>query len=71
MSSTVSRAEGSPAGSITIKGTAILHEDQETKDWFYPALAAKVNPRSADAAAGFAAFLDSPLRLILELVPEK
>lgn len=71
VSSTASRAEGSPAGSITIKGRAVLHEDQETKGWFYPALAAKTNPQSAEAAARFAQFLDSPLRLILEVVPEK
>ena len=42
--------------SITFKGQAILHKDQETKDWFYP---------------DFAAFLDTPARIIIEVVPQK
>ena len=32
-------APDGPNGAITIKGRAIIHDDQETKDWFYPALA--------------------------------
>jgi hypothetical protein len=33
-----------PAKTVTAKGRCILHEDQETKDWFYPALAAAIMP---------------------------
>ncbi len=58
--------EGSncPQGTATAKGRAIIHEDnQELKDWFYPAL--------ARGNAEFQEMLDSPLRVILEIVPEK
>ena len=53
-----------PRGTATAKGHAIIHEDnQELKDWFYPAL--------AQGNTGFEKILDSPLRVILEIVPEK
>jgi hypothetical protein len=60
-----------PGGAITIKGRAVIHEDQETKDWFYPALARKVSPNSEEGARAFAERLDSPLRVIIEVIPEK
>ena len=31
-------APDGPNGAITIKGRAIIHDDEETKRWFYPAL---------------------------------
>ena len=72
----VSGAAGSaaytgPAGAATAKGRCIIHEDRETKDWFYPEFAAKLNPTNPEAAAAFAKTLDSPLRVVLEVVPEK
>ena len=33
---------------VTYKGDAIVHDDEQTKAWFYPALAARVRPESAD-----------------------
>ena len=60
-----------PRGSATMKGRAIFHDDQATKDWFYPALSAKVSPDSQEGQAAFHSLLDSPLRVILEIVPEK
>jgi general stress protein 26 len=53
---------------VTWKGTCTVHDDQETKDWFYPALAAALqdDPVRRDA---FAEFLDSPRRVILEVEP--
>ncbi len=54
---------------ITWKGTCTLHDDQATKDWFYPALAAALRPDSTEAAELFAKFLDSPRRVILEVEP--
>lgn len=60
-----------PSKSITAKGRVTIHEDAETKKWFYPELAAMVNPKDETAAQAFAEFLDSPLRVILEVVPEK
>ncbi len=60
-----------PSKSITAKGRVTIHEDAETKAWFYPELAAMINPKDEAAAKSFAEFLDSPLRVILEVVPEK
>jgi nitroimidazol reductase NimA-like FMN-containing flavoprotein (pyridoxamine 5'-phosphate oxidase superfamily) len=65
------RTPGSPRGSATAKGRAIIHEDAETKSWFYRALADKSNPGNPAGADDFVLRLDSPLRVILEIVPEK
>jgi hypothetical protein len=56
--------------SITAKGRCAVREDAETKRWFYPAFARHLYPAPA-AAEAFAVFLDSPLRVVLEVVPEK
>ena len=74
-------APDGPNGAITIKGRAIIHDDQETKDWFYPALArgpygtgedsASLTPEQEAGAIAFEERLDSPLRVIIEIVPEK
>ncbi len=58
-----------PAKTATLKGRAIIHEDRETKAWFYPALARRSG--DSDAAKAFEARLDSPLRVIIEVVPVK
>ena len=58
-----------PNGAITVKGRGIIHEDRETKEWFYRALSGK-NPNK-EAAEAFYQILDSPLRVVLEVVPEK
>ncbi len=55
--------------SITYKGRAVLHDDAETKAWFYAALSAAVRPGEPDKQAAFAANLDSPGRVVIELVP--
>jgi general stress protein 26 len=55
---------------ITYKGTATVHDDAETKAWFYPLLAAKVRPDSADQQAAFVAHLDTPGRVVIEIVPD-
>ena len=72
-------APDGPNGAITIKGRAIIHDDEETKKWFYPALARgpygragnKLAPDAEAAAKAFEERLDSPLRVIIEIVPEK
>ena len=56
--------------SATAKGRSIVHEDRATKDWFYPELAARLH-RDPAAAAAFVTFLDSPLRVVLEVEPTK
>jgi general stress protein 26 len=60
-----------PQGAITFKGTGEFLDDPATKDWFYPALAKKVNPDSADGEAFFNRLLDTPLRTILAVTPVK
>jgi nitroimidazol reductase NimA-like FMN-containing flavoprotein (pyridoxamine 5'-phosphate oxidase superfamily) len=56
--------------SLTYKGRCVVHEDEATKAWFYPALAAAVRPGDPEAAAAFVRHLDSPRRVVLEVVPE-
>ena len=56
--------------SLTYKGRCVVREDEATKAWFYPALAAAVRPGDAEAAAAFVRHLDSPRRVVLEVVPE-
>ena len=60
-----------PRGAITFKGRGEFFEDDATKSWFYPALSAKLSPTDAGAAQFFTGFLDSPLRTILAITPEK
>jgi general stress protein 26 len=67
----VSGLEGTPRGAATIKGRATIREDQQTKDWFYRALAHKSNPDDKAAEEDFFERLDSPLRIIIEVIPEK
>ena len=55
---------------VTYKGTAVVHEDEDTKSWFYPALAARVRPESADHQAAFVSHLDSDGRVVIEIVPD-
>lgn len=72
--STASYPEGTtdlPTGAITFKGTGEFHDDDATKEWFYRALAEKLNPGDADGIAYWIDFLDSPLRTILEVTPVK
>jgi hypothetical protein len=59
-----------PGKSITAKGRCRVHEDAETRGWFYPAFARHLY-REEQAACDFARRLDSPLRVVLEVVPEK
>ena len=56
--------------SISAKGRCSIHEDRETKDWFYPAFSRHLFPKP-DAADAFREQLDSPLRVVLEIVPER
>lgn len=55
---------------VTYKGSAIVHDDAETKAWFYPALAERLMGRWGEVrVAEFARFLDSPRRVVIEIVP--
>jgi hypothetical protein len=55
--------------SVTYKGTAVVHDDDAVKAWFYAALAARVRPESADHQAAFVHHLDTPGRVVIEIVP--
>ena len=57
--------------SATAKGRVIIHDDDATKAWFYPALAKRVMPNIAPVQRAFVALLDSERRVVLEVVPEK
>lgn len=59
------------AKTVTIKGLCTIHEDEETKKWFYPAFSAHLHPGAEDRAKAFQEMLDSPLRVVLEVDPQK
>ena len=59
-----------PNKALTYKGLVTVRDDAETKSWFYPALSKAINPEDPERAARFARFLDSPRRVIFEIVPE-
>jgi general stress protein 26 len=54
---------------VTYKGDAIVHDEQEVKDWFYPALAARVRPESKEHQDAFVHHLDTPGRVVIEIRP--
>ena len=56
---------------VTYKGTCTVRDDDETKAWFYPALAKKVSPENTDFETYFNNLLDSPLRTIVAITPVK
>jgi general stress protein 26 len=60
-----------PTGAITFKGTAEFFDDDETKEWFYPALAKKVSPTNEGFEQFFNNLLDTPLRTIVAVTPVK
>ena len=55
---------------LTYKGRAIIREDEETKAWFYGALAARVRPESAEQQAAFVRHLSTEGRVVIEVVPD-
>jgi general stress protein 26 len=52
---------------IAQRGHAVLHQDRETLEWFYPLFAARLVPH---APQPFARHLDTPNRVVIEVVPE-
>lgn len=55
---------------VTYRGTATVHEDDATKAWFYPMLAAKVRPGRVDQQEAFVHHLDTAGRVVIEIVPD-
>ena len=60
-----------PMKSATAKGRGIIHDDDDTKAWFYPALTRRVMPDLAPVQQAFVSLLDSEHRVIVEVIPEK
>lgn len=70
--SVVVTSTGSPLPrnkTVTWKGHCTVHDSREVKDWFYPELARALNPDDARRAEQFQSFLDSPRRVVFEVVP--
>ena len=62
---------GTPLGhgkSITYRGTCAVHEDDDTKRWFYPALGERRFPHDPRYRAEFVRTLDSSRRVVLEVI---
>jgi len=55
---------------ITYKGTATVHDDDESKTWMYRALAEKVRPGDVTKQDAFVHHLDGPGRVVIEIVPD-
>jgi general stress protein 26 len=58
------------AKTCTIKGLCTVHEDEETKRWFYPEFSLHLQG-DEKRAKDFEEMLDSPLRVVLEVDPQK
>ena len=71
VSGATSEDPDSPRGAVTAKGRGYFHDDEETKLWFYRLLAKKVSPDDKAGEDAFYNLLNSPLRTVLEVVPEK
>ena len=57
--------------SISYARSCTVHDDAETLHWFYPRFAAAMRPDDPDRAAEFVRLLDSPNRVVFEVVPER
>ena len=56
--------------SLTYKCRAIVHDDRETLDWVLPEFANAMRPGEPEKAEAFRQMLDSPGRIVFELIPE-
>ncbi|MBI1350367.1 MAG: hypothetical protein GC156_04535 [Actinomycetales bacterium] len=57
--------------SLTYKCEAIVHKDRETLDRILPEFASAMRPGEPEKAAAFLKMLDSPERVVFELIPVK
>lgn len=80
-SSVVITSTGTPMGggkTVTYKGHTVIHDDIETKQWFYNLLAQGMAASKDEGNAftrdivpeTFVKFLDTPERVVLEFTPE-
>lgn len=54
---------------VTYKGNAVVHDSDDVKAWFYPALAARVRPESVERQQAFVDHLATDGRVVIEIVP--
>ncbi len=69
--SSQSAGPDAPQGQATIKGRGTFHDDEATKHRHYRLLAEKMSPGDPAAQQALLDSLDSPLRDVLEIRPEK
>jgi general stress protein 26 len=60
-----------PDRTVTLKTTCTVHEDRETREWFYDAFAKALHPDNPAAQQGLKGMLDTSRRVVLELEPVK
>ena len=58
-----------PMKTLTYKGTCTVHDDEELKAWFFPKFAASLRRGDEEWQRGFVEELDTPRRVLLEVVP--
>ena len=56
---------------VTYVGAAVVRDDAEIKAWMYQALAARTRPGDAAKQAAFIHHLDTPGRVVIQLIPER
>jgi hypothetical protein len=64
---------GSEVGSgrtASFRGPCHVHDDRAIRDWMLPRLAHHLRPDSVDGAHAMLAHLDTPNRVVLQLIPE-
>ena len=60
-----------PMKTVTYKGLCTVHEDRATTEWFLPAFAANLGRGDEEWQKAYIAKLDTPRRVILEVVPQQ
>lgn len=60
-----------PDRTVTLKTTCEVHEDRETREWFYETFSKALHPDNETARKRLSAMLDTPRRVVLELAPVK
>lgn len=60
-----------PMKTVTYKGICTVHEDRAITEWFLPAFAANLGRGDEEWQKEYIAKLDTPRRVILEVVPQQ
>jgi general stress protein 26 len=60
-----------PDRTLTLKTRCVIHDDPETREWFYAAFAKALHPENEVAQRTLVEMFDTPRRVVLELEPVK